>query len=416
MVVAVHKGGRKLSVWVFSFELRISEPTSSPVQLFRKTTIDIPEARLLSVASVPLLNMFEVTFASFDVDSQLTLWKFADLDELLAVTPAHRVDVGALMQMASQAQKSHMEFHLGEEQFVFKHFSFSSCGRVAILFGGGNEADDQICFLPAMECSLEGVVDVPHKQFGQVVSLEWTPPVTPERDCELLFLSTTTIGMLKFDCSLPTNKWSIAWSSSRFSARPENISSLSSYPYGLLRIGSSLAHLNLRDIDGVGSSPLQLPFSSSAYSSRGQALGSQPPSKAFPAHHPITLMYLLARGSFETLEKVLDHVNSKIVEHEETCYLRMADDSVLRILPLLSLSQLLGDPTSTETKTDERSDVYLKGKERKGGYTTSYGSSPQPQLEQVICLRWTSELFADMAQVQAQVQVAVIVLICCLLL
>ncbi|KAF1794870.1 RAVE complex protein Rav1 C-terminal [Phytophthora cactorum] len=51
--------------------------------------------------------------------------------------------------------------------------------------------------------------EVPRKQFGQVVSLEWTPPVSPERDCELLFLSTTTIGMLKFDCSVPTNKWTI---------------------------------------------------------------------------------------------------------------------------------------------------------------------------------------------------------------
>ncbi|KAE9357292.1 hypothetical protein PR003_g1867 [Phytophthora rubi] len=319
-------------------------------------------------------SYLQFTFASFDVDSQLTLWKFADLDELLEVTPAHRVDVGALMQMASKAQKSHMEFHLGGEQFIFKHFSFSSCGRVAILFGGENDADDQICFLPAMESSLEGVVDVPHKQFGQVVSLEWTPSVTPERDCELLFLSTTTIGMLKFDCSLSTNKWSIAWSSSRFSVRPENISSLSSYPYGLLRIGSSLAQLNLRDIDGVGSSPLQLPFSSSASSSRGQNLGSQPPSKAFPAHHPITMIYLLARGSFETLEKILDHVKAKIVEHEETCYLRMADDTVLRTLPLLSLSQLLGDPAITESKTNERSDVYLRGKERKSGDGASYGT------------------------------------------
>ncbi|GMF31145.1 unnamed protein product [Phytophthora fragariaefolia] len=375
MVVGAHKGGRKLTIWVFSFELIVPEAISSSIQLFRKTTIDIPDAKVLSVASVPLLNTFEVTLASFDVDSQLTLWKFADLDELLEVRPAHRVNVGKLMQMASQAQKSHMEFHLTEEQFLFKHFSFSSCGRVAILFGGGNGADDQICFLPTMESSLEGFVDVPSKQFGQVVSLEWTPPVTPERDCELLFLSTTSIGMLKFDCSLTTNKWGIAWSSSRFSVRPENISSLSCYPYGLLRIGSSLAHLNLRDIDGVGSSPLQLPFASPIYPSRGQPLGAQPPSKLFPAHHPITLMYLLARGSFETLEKILDHVKLKIAEHEETCYLRMSDDTVLRNLPLLSLSQILGDPTSTETKIDERSEVYMRGKGWKSFEGTSCGAS-----------------------------------------
>ncbi|KAG2768009.1 hypothetical protein PC129_g4175 [Phytophthora cactorum] len=374
MTVGIHKGRRTLTVWVFSFEITISGSLASSVQLFRKSTVDMPGTRLLGVASVPLLNSFEVTFASFDADSQLTLWTFADLDDLLEVTPAHRVDVGALMRMASQAQRSHMEFHLTEQQFVFKHFSFSLCGRVAILFGGGeSEADDKICFLPTMEISLEAVIEVPRKQFGQVVSLEWTPPVSPERDCELLFLSTTTIGMLKFDCSVPTNKWSIAWSSSRFSVRPENISSLSSYPYGLLRVGSSLAHLNLRDIDGAGSSSLQLPFAS-PLRSRGQSLGPQPPSKAFPAYHPVTLMYLLARGSFETLERVLEHVKLKIVEHEETCYLRMTDDTVLRTLPLLSLSKLLGDPTSTESKSDERSDVYLKGKENKRSGRTTYAA------------------------------------------
>jgi hypothetical protein len=378
MVAGAHRGGRRLSVWVFSFEIAPAESPAASVQLFRKTTVDLAAPRLLGIASVPLLNTFEVTLASFDEDLQLTLWTFADLDDLLELKPTHRVDVGALMQMASRAQKSHLDFHLTEEQFTFKHFSFSSCGRVAILFGGGSDgateastADDKICFLPAMESSLEGVVDVPHKQFGQVVSLEWTPPVTPERDCELLFLSTTTIGMLKFDCSAPTNKWSFAWSSSRFSVRPENISSLSSYPYGLLQIGSSLAYLNLRDIDGVGASQLQLPFALPT-NSRGQPLGSQPPTKAYSAHHPVTLMYLLARGSFETLEKVLEHVNVKIVEHEETCYLRMADDTVLRALPLLSLSQLLGDPASSEIKSDERSDVYLRGK---GSGSTNHSSA-----------------------------------------
>lgn len=374
MVVGAHKGGRRLTIWVFSFGISSVGSGASSVQLFRKTTVDLPGTRLLSIASVPLVNLFAVTFASFDTDSQLTLWTFTDLDNLLEVKAAHRVDTGALMRMASQAQRSHMEFHLTEEQFVFKHFSFSWCGRVAILFEGGkSEADDKICFLPALESSLEGLVEVPRKQFGQVMSLEWTPPVTPERDCELLFLSSTTIGMLKFDCTLPRNKWSIAWSSSRFSVRPENISSLSSYPYGLLRVGSSVAHLNLRDIDGAGSSSLYLPFASSV-NPRGQPLSSQPPSKAFPAYHPITLMYLLARGSFETLERILEYVKVKIVEHEETCYLRMSDDSVLRSLPLLSLSKLLGDPTSTGSTTDERSDVYLRGKGYKASGSANCGA------------------------------------------
>ncbi|ETO67048.1 hypothetical protein F444_15944 [Phytophthora nicotianae P1976] len=375
MAIGVQKGGRKLTAWVFSFEMTVSGSLASSVKLFRKTTVDLPGTRLLGVANVPLLNSFEVTFASFDADSLLTLWTFADLGDLLEVKSAHRVDVGALMRLVNQAQRSHMEFHPTEEQAVFKQFSFSLCGRVAILFGGGDsEADDKICFLPTMERTLEGVIEVPRKQFGQVVSLEWTPPVTPERSCELLFLSTTTIGMLKFDCSVPSNKWSIAWSSSRFSVRPEKISSLSSYPYGLLQIGSSLTHLNIRDIDGAGFlSPFQLSFASPVHL-RGQFLGFQPASKAVPAYHPITLMYLLARGSFETLERILEHVKVKIVEHEETCYLRMTDDTVLRTLPLLSLSKLLGDPTSTESKYDERSDVYLRGKSSKGSGGAGYGA------------------------------------------
>ncbi|KAL3666697.1 hypothetical protein V7S43_008323 [Phytophthora oleae] len=158
-------------------------------------------------------------------------------------------------------------------------------------------------------------------------------------------MKIATAGMA-IDGSLPTNKC----------VKPENTSSLSSHPYGLLSIGSNLARLNLRDVDG----------------------GSQPAVNVFPAHHPIMLMYLLARGSFKTLERVLDHVKVKIVEHEETCYLRMADDTVLRSLPLLSLSQLLGDPTSTGSKSDERSDIYLKGKRCKGNDGASGAISAAP--------------------------------------
>ncbi|CAI5745611.1 unnamed protein product [Peronospora destructor] len=377
MVVGMHKGGKKLTVWIFSFELTVSELLASSVQLFRKTTVDLPGARLLDIATVPLMNTFEITFASFDADSMLTLWTFADLDDLLEVKPAHRVDVGELISMAGRAQKSHKDFYTTEQRLVYKHLSFSSCGRVALLFGGGDsQNDDQICFLPTTASLLEGVVKVPHKQFGQVISLKWTPPVTSNQDCELLLLSTTTIAMLKFDYSRPTNKWSIAWSFSRFSVRPEKIALHPSYPYGLLRIGFSLAHLNLRDIDTVGSSPLQLPPESCP---RKQALGSHSPSKVFPAHHPVILMYLLARGSIETLEKVLEHVKTKIQEHEETCYLQMADNTLLRTLPLLSLSQLLGDPTFTEDKRNERSAIYRRGKEGKTiGGVSHYAALSSP--------------------------------------
>ncbi|POM73731.1 Hypothetical protein PHPALM_9396 [Phytophthora palmivora] len=117
MIVGVHKDGRKLTVWVFSFELTLSEPLASSVQLFRKTKLNLHEARLLSVASVPLLNTFEVALASFDTDLQLILWAFTDLDDLLEVKPVHKVDVGALMRITKHAQRSHMEFDLTEEQF-----------------------------------------------------------------------------------------------------------------------------------------------------------------------------------------------------------------------------------------------------------------------------------------------------------
>ncbi|CAI5710875.1 unnamed protein product [Peronospora farinosa] len=375
MVVGLHKGGKKLTVWVFSLEITVSESLASSVQLFRKTTIDLPEARLLDIATVPHMNTFEITLASFDADSMLTLWTFADLDVLLKVKPAHRVDVGELIRMAGRAQKSHKEFHTTEQRLVYKHFSFSYCGRVALLFGGGDsEDDDQICFLPTTANLLEGAIKIPHKQFGQVVSLKWTPPVTS--DCELLLLSTTTIAMMKFDYSRQTEKWSIAWSFSRFSVRPENIALLSSYPYGLLRVGFSLAHLNLRDIDRVGAPPLQLPPD---ICPREQALGSHSPSKVLPAHHPVILMYLLARGSIKTLQNVLEHVKTKIQEHEETCYLQMTDNALLRTLPLLSLSQLLGDPTSTEDNRDERPAIYRRGKEsKKTGGISQYAALAAP--------------------------------------
>ncbi|CAH0473362.1 unnamed protein product [Peronospora belbahrii] len=362
MVVGMHKGGTKLTVWVFSFEITVLESPASSVQLFCKTTVDLPDADLLGIATVPLLNPFELTLASFDAHLQLTFWTFADLDDLLEMTPAHRVDVGELIRSSGRAQNPHTEVHTTGHRLVFKHFSFSSCGRTAVLFGGGDsKCEDQICFLSMIESTVEGVVEIPHKEFGEVISLEWIPPVTPERNCDLVLLSTTTIATLKFDYWRPTNKWSIAWSSSRFSVRPKNIL-LSSYPYSLLSIGFSLAHLNLQDIARVRSSLLQLPPKNRP---REQTLGAQPSSKVFPAHHPVILMYLLARGSFETLEKVLEHVKTKVLDHVEMCYLQMADDTELRSLPLVSLSQLLGDPKSTEAKRDERSDTYLKGKRSK---------------------------------------------------
>ncbi|KAL7683455.1 putative RAVE complex protein Rav1 [Plasmopara halstedii] len=360
MLVGLHKGESKLTVWVFSFDL-INPPT---VDLSRKTAVKIHETEVLDVASVPAFGIFQIIFATFDQHSQLALWTFADMIELLEVRLVHKIDVGVLLQMANRAQRSHMESTVSKQEFTFKHFTFSLCGRVAILFEGrGSEAVDKICFIPALETIMEGVVNLSHKQFGHVKTLEWTPQIMLEQECDLLFLSTTTIGLMKFDCSLPMNKWSIAWSLNRFSVRPEDISSLSGYPYGLLRVGPSLAHLNLQDFDHT--------------SSLQQPIGLDPLSKALPAHHPIVLTYLVARGSFHTIQTILEFVKKKIIEHEETCYLRMTDDSLLQTLPLLSLSQLLEDMShTTEGKENERlnvNQITKKSLERNGA--RNYGAA-----------------------------------------
>uniref|UniRef100_M4BH43 RAVE complex protein Rav1 C-terminal domain-containing protein n=1 Tax=Hyaloperonospora arabidopsidis (strain Emoy2) TaxID=559515 RepID=M4BH43_HYAAE len=369
MVVGLHKDGRKMTVWVFSFETTTTDSLFSSVQLLRKSTVAFPGARVLGIACVPLLNTFEVTFACFDADAQLTLWTFADLDNLLEVESAHRVNVGDLMKVFCHAQNSHVALHSTDERSSFKHFSFSSCGRVAILFED-SEGDGRICFLSTIDYLLQGVVELPYEQFGRVLSLKWTPPITAEQVCHLLFVSTTAIGVLKFGSSLPTttNKWSVAWSSSRFSVRPGKASSLANYPHALLRVESGLAHLNIGHISRLGSSPVQL----LSDFPRNQAHYSQPQTEVFPAHHPITLMYLLARGSFKTLGKVLEHVKMKVLEHEEMCYLQMTDDMMLLSLPLLSLCQLLGNSRSAKDNCDERSDTYLRGKESRGTKNVSH--------------------------------------------
>ncbi|KAI9908295.1 hypothetical protein PsorP6_003630 [Peronosclerospora sorghi] len=369
MVVGMHKGGKKLNIWIVSFEMTTSDEAASTVQLFRTMEADLTEARLLSIASVPLLNTFEMAFASFDAESHLTLWTVTDLNVSLNLKPVHRFDVNALMSVASRPHKFGLNFQHSVERNIFKRFSFSTCGRVAILFGGADSDDnDQICLLSVMDGSLEAVVGVPHTQFDHVVFLEWTPPVTPERDCVLFFSSATTIGMLKFESLLTaTNKWNIVWPSSRLSTPPKTMSSLSSYPNGLLRIRYGLTHLNVREMNGLQSSPLTLPPS---FSHR-ELMSSQAPSKILPAHHPLILMYLLARRSFETVEKILEHVKMNVLEHEETCYRQMADITELQTLTLFPLSQLLGYSAATGGKPNERWEIYRGGKGPKATVETS---------------------------------------------
>lgn len=418
-VVGLKRSGTELMVWVFEFEpapstvvngddneeddeLGLSSPSSPPaspvsMKLFRKTNVSMPhDKKLVGISSVPSLQPFEVIFTTIDSHFSFDLWTFADLDDLLEVKSIQTTNVAELIKKstASEKPKDSMNFDFVEERFDFKQFSLSACGRVAMLFekddgkqptGTNAVLNAQICILPAFESCCEGIVTIEQKKLGAIVSLEWTPPVTAERDCELLFLSTTTIGMIKFDASAPINKWYIAWSSSRFSVKPQKISSLNSYPHALLALGSSIASINLHDLSGASTAAGTyggLPFRLS------QAIGVQQPSvvnssalspSAFPVYHPVTLMFLLLRGSFKSLEIVLEHVKEAITEHEKTCYLRMMDDKQLNELPLLPLSKLLGQQQqsdSGEGESEERSATYLNGKQPKSsGFGSSYSSA-----------------------------------------
>lgn len=403
VVVGLSKSGTELVVWVFSFEALAPPPATegddeddvappSPtlsMKLFRKTQVSVSQKKVVSISSVPSLQPFDVVFGTMDSQFNLDLWTFADMDDLLEISSIHTTNVAELIRSSSAPDKSkdNMNFHVVEDTFVFKQFTFSACGRVAVLFEKEDKelhqsstttkapADAQICILPSFESCCEGIVTVSQKKLGVIVSLEWTPPITAERDCELLFLSTTTIGMLKFDSSAPINKWCVAWSSSRFTVRPQKISSLTSYPHALLTLGTSIASINLHDLSGVTSTGTYggLPFRIS--SSMPSSLSDGGSSNAFPAHHPVTLMFLLLRGSFRSLEKVLEHVKDSILEHEKACYLRMMDDAQLQDVPLLSLAKFLGKATDADAGEEERSAVYLSGKQPKTASSSSYGSS-----------------------------------------
>uniref|UniRef100_K3X8Q7 RAVE complex protein Rav1 C-terminal domain-containing protein n=1 Tax=Globisporangium ultimum (strain ATCC 200006 / CBS 805.95 / DAOM BR144) TaxID=431595 RepID=K3X8Q7_GLOUD len=429
VVLGLNKTGTEVVVWVFAFETVVVSalqedgegkdesfmaPGSSTLKmtLFRKTRVGVPHKTLVSVSSVPSLQSFEIVFGSMDSQGSLNLWTFADLDDLLELKSIQTTNAAELVKSSVEKPKDVMNFNVVEDSFKFKQFAFSACGRVAVLFekeerGGDQQQasssstssttqpsndDAHICVLPAFETCCEGIVTISQKKLGVLVSLEWTPPVTPERDCELLFLSTTTIGMLKRDASAPSNKWYIAWSSSRFTVRPQKISSLTSYPHALLALGTSIASINLHDLSGATSTgaysglpfrisssispPLPLPSSSSGSS-----------QNAFPVHHPVTLMFLLLRGSFQSLEKVLEHVKASILEHEKACYLRMMDGAPLQDVPLLSLAKFIGNatgsPTENEEEEEERSAVYLNGKQKPStgsrySYNSSYSSTAAP--------------------------------------
>lgn len=443
VVLGLKRGGAEVLVWVFSFE-PLSSPTASPqaaaecsddvqdddlrldsppspqrprapvsMKLHRKARVAAPRSRFVCLSSVPSIEPFELIFATIDAQFQLDVWTFADFDDLTELKNVQRTDVRALIKAATAQEKpaDAMSFHVVDETLVFKQFALSACGRVAVLFErtearlnaptqqSSSAVDAHLCVLPLLESCAEGVVVLEHKKLGAIVSLEWTPPVTPERACELLFLSTTAIGVVTCDASLPTAKWSITWSSSRFSVKPQRISSLTSYPHALLALEASVASVNLHDLSGATTAGTHcgLPFrisQSPELPSAAQSLQPRP-SAVFGAHHPATLMFLLLRGSFRSLETVLAHVKTSMLEHEKTCYLRMMDDAPLTELPLLSLVKLLGESagdsdaqSGTDQADDERSAVYLNGKQSSSsGFGSSSSTSAAPPAR-------ASDLFA----------------------
>lgn len=384
MVVGLKTGGAEVVIWIF--QVTPSEAPPDRVQLFRKSVVQIPHPKLLSIYNVPSLQSFEIALTTVDKELTLKVWTLDDIDDPRGLKLVHSADVAKLLAGTSQPtqQEENMAFHTTQEEFTFKLLTISACGRAAMLVGSDDKANPstaescKVCILSVVDTSLEGIVSIPPKQFGEVISLEWTPFVTPERDCALLFVTSTSIGMIKCDCLDWNNRWSISWTSSRFDVRLHAVASLSNYPYTWISIGPSFARINLHDLD-VGS--LTVP---SFHPAAPTVLhDSAPESRQLPAHHPIMLMYLLARGCFRTLEAILDDVKEQVVLHEQNCYLRMMDDAQLKALAPIALIKVLGNAEDEE----ERSEVYLKGKPQNGGNDGLSGASAAPAR--------ASDLFAD---------------------
>lgn len=378
MVIGLKNGGAELLVWIFKMAPTPVESSRDRLQLFRKAAICVPRTRLLSICSVPSLEQYELAFAAIDADLRLSVWTFADCDDPRELRALHTVDVSKLIGKAAVENKDQeaMTFHTATQDITFKELTISMCGRAAVLVGGDDKAHapttteaSTICVLSIIDTSIEGVVSIPHKQFGDIVSLEWTPPVTPERDCELLFMTSTSIGIVKFDSAKHDDRWYISWTSSRFDVKLQGVAALSNYPVTWISVGPTFVRINLHDLDGTV--PILASFNPVA--PRVQP-DSGYNSKQLPVYHPIMLVYLLARGSFKTLETVLKDVKDQITQHEQNCYLRMTDDSQLLSLAPLELVKLLGSSSDTE----ERSAIYLSGKSKRGSAPGETGAAIAP--------------------------------------
>lgn len=388
MVIGMRAEGIELDVWIF--KLATNDTAAAPsngVDLFRKSTIRVDGARILSICDVPFLRPFQIVFAAIDADLILGMWTFVDTDDPSQIKLTHGIDLGKLLAGSIQPtqEQENMEFHTISQTFKFKLFTISACGRAAVLVEGDDPTNisaaenTKLCILSIVDTALEAIVPIPPKQFGDVISLEWTPFVTPERDCSLLFVTSTSIGMLKFDCQRLTDRWAVSWTSSRFDARLQGVASLSNYPCTWVSVGPSYTRINLHDLDGIN-------LASSSQSTGRMAVLSDIPleSKHLPAYHPIMLLYLLGRGRFRTLESILDKVKEHITTHNQKCYLSMLNDAQLKFLPPIALSKVLGNPEDE----DERSELFLTGKSGSGGgVATSSEVSTAPAR--------ASDLFGD---------------------
>lgn len=398
LLVGLHKQNQLFTMWVFSFEDTTCADTSSTthlptIKLFRKAQVSIPQQNVLGIAPLPSMRAFDTMFASVDSDFVLDIWAFPDVDYLQATKSVHRVDIGKLVNLEAEANRSKDEsiFHSVEAKLSFRQFCASACGQLAILFDedtptlGSQSAQAtnaaKVCILSTFDHRYEDIVVIPHNKYGKVLSIEWSPPITADRRCELFFLSTTTIGVIKCESvsRLPKH-WNVVWNSTRLSVRPQKVSSLANFPHVLLGLGSSIARVDLRDLSVPSTTPSRVYGGLTTTAPKSNDVQAT----TFEPHHPITLMFLLVRGSFKPLEVILNFVRESIMEHEKTCYLRMDDDSELRSLPMLPLSGLL----TKATDVDERSAAYLEGKKSgKSDFGLSNLTTTQPMAR-------ASDLFA----------------------
>ncbi|DAZ99444.1 TPA: hypothetical protein N0F65_004077 [Lagenidium giganteum] len=385
LVVGTSTTHSKLVVWVFAFE--VTDPTEAmtvdvhpppAMSLHRKTETTTRGKKFASVASIPIMGPYDAMFGTINTDLHLELWRFPDESELRPETFSN-VDVAALIKSTKPPTTGieSLTFNQAQEKYKFRQFCFSQCGRVAVLVDDETTAKTvtKCCIMPVFESSHEEILPLAEDLHGQFLSITWTPPLSSGRHSELIFLTTSSIGAIRFHVEGGITSWSVAWSSSRLSVRPQAISSLQSFPQVLLGLNASITSVRVQDLSGL------------AWSTSKSVSSNAPNWSDIPAirflYHPINLLFLLARGSFTSLEKVLEHIQKHIMEHEKACYMRMMDDTELMSLPLLGLSTLFQHPAGEDSNEwyEERSAVFTAGKGNgpaQGNTASNSGRSAAP--------------------------------------